>query len=37
MLRIPEILDPLQDILSLISEAADGLEADITPEAGSEH
>jgi|GEM_PF-1329749 hypothetical protein len=34
MLRIPEILDPLQDILSLISEAADGLEADITPKPG---
>ncbi|KXS53947.1 MAG: hypothetical protein AWU57_1659 [Marinobacter sp. T13-3] len=34
LLRIPDILDPLQEVLSLIYEAAGGLEADVNPRPG---
>jgi len=33
-LRIPDILDPLQELLSLVSEAAGGLESDSNPRPG---
>ena len=33
-LRIPDIIDPLQELLSLVSEAAGGLESDSNPRPG---